>query len=145
ACRSCATASTTCASCSRTTCASWSSSDMRVLLSWLNELAPVGYDVDALARELSLLGVAVDDVERVRAPVEGVVVARVLATRPHPDADKVHLVDVDPGDGAPLQIVCGAFNMAAGDLVPLATIGTTMPDGMEIGRRKMRGQWSNGM
>ena len=71
--------------------------------------------------------------------------ARVLATRPHPDADKVHLVDVDVGDGEALQIVCGAFNMAAGDLVPLATLGTTMPDGMAIGRRKMRGEWSNGM
>ena len=45
----------------------------------------------------------------------------------------------------PLQICCGAFNMAVGDLVPLATVGTTMPSGMEIGRRKLRGQLSNGM
>ena len=118
---------------------------MRVLLSWLNDLAPVGDDVDALAHELSMLGMAVDDVERVGAPVEGVIVARVLQTRPHPDADKVHLVDVDTGNGEAMQIVCGAFNMRAGDLVPLATLGTTMPNGMEIGRRKMRGEWSNGM
>ena len=54
-------------------------------------------------------------------------------------------MDVDTGDGEALQIACGAFNMAAGDLVPLATVGTVMPDGMEIGRRKMRGEWSNGM
>ncbi len=118
---------------------------MRAVLSWLQDFAPVGDDVDALADELSALGMAVDDVERVGAPVEGVIVARVLATRAHPDADKVHLVDVDTGDGESLQIVCGAFNMAAGDLVPLATLGTTMPNGMEIGRRKMRGEWSNGM
>ena len=78
-------------------------------------------------------------------PIDGVIVARVLATRAHPDADKVHLVDVDTGNGEALQIVCGAFNMSAGDLVPLATLGTTMPDGTEIGRRKMRGEWSNGM
>ena len=71
--------------------------------------------------------------------------ARVLATRPHPNADKIQLVDVDAGDGEALQIACGAFNMAAGDLVPLATLGTTMPNGMEIGRRKLRGEWSNGM
>ncbi len=118
---------------------------MRVLLSWLNDFAPVGGDVDALAHELSMLGMAVDDVEPVGAPVDGVIVARVLQTRAHPDADKVHLVDVDTGDGEALQIVCGAFNMAAGDLVPLAALGTTMPNGMEIGRRKMRGEWSNGM
>jgi phenylalanyl-tRNA synthetase beta chain len=118
---------------------------MRVVLSWLNELAPIGYDADALADEMSALGLAVDDVVRVGAAVEGVVVARVVRTRAHPVADKVHLVDVDTGDGPPLQIVCGAFNMHAGDLVPLATLGTTMPNGMEIGRRKMRGEWSNGM
>jgi phenylalanyl-tRNA synthetase beta chain len=118
---------------------------MRVLLSWLNEFAPIGSDVDALADEMSALGLAVEEVIRVGTAVEGVVVARVLETRAHPDADKVHLVDVDTGNGEALQIVCGAFNMKAGDLVPLATLGTTMPNGMEIGRRKMRGQWSNGM
>ena len=64
---------------------------------------------------------------------------------PTPNADKIQLVDVDAGDGEALQIGCGAFNMAVGDLVPLATVGTTMPNGMEIGRRKLRGEWSNGM
>ena len=118
---------------------------MRVLLSWLNDLAPVGDDIDTLAHELSMLGMAVDDVTPVGEPVDGVIVARVLQTRSHPDADKVHLVDVDTGNGEALQIVCGAFNMAAGDLVPLAGLGTTMPNGMEIARRKMRGEWSNGM
>ena len=118
---------------------------MRVLLSWLHEFAPIGDDVDALADEMSALGLAVEDVIRVGTAVDGVIVARVLETRAHPDADKVHLVDVDTGNGEALQIVCGAFNMQAGDLVPLATLGTTMPNGMEIGRRKMRGEWSNGM
>ena len=50
-----------------------------------------------------------------------------------------------PVDGEPLQICCGAFNMAVGDLVPLATLGTVMPGGLEIARRQMRGEWSNGM
>ena len=54
-------------------------------------------------------------------------VARVLDLRPHPNADKIQLVDVDTGDGEALQICCGAFNMAVGDLVPLATLGTVMP------------------
>ncbi|HKA03198.1 MAG TPA: phenylalanine--tRNA ligase subunit beta, partial [Acidimicrobiales bacterium] len=118
---------------------------MRVVLSWLNEFAPIGYDADVLADEMSALGLAVEAIERVGTAVDGVVVARVVETRAHPDAEKVHLVDIDTGDGEPLQIVCGAFNMNAGDLVPLATLGTTMPNGMEIGRRKMRGEWSNGM
>jgi phenylalanyl-tRNA synthetase beta chain len=69
----------------------------------------------------------------------------VLATRPHPAADRIQLVDVDLGDGEALQICCGAFNMKPGDLVPLATIGTVMPSGLPIGRRKLRGEWSNGM
>src|SRR5882672_9806716 len=103
---------------------------MKVLLSWLNDLAPFGDDVDALTRDLNMLGLAVDGVDRVGEAVDGVIVAEVLATRPHPSADRVHLVDVDTGDGQPLQIVCGAFNMRAGDRVPLATLGTTMPDGM---------------
>ena len=72
-------------------------------------------------------------------------VAEVLATRPHPDADRIQLVDVDAGDGEALQVCCGAFNMTVGDRVPLAVVGTTMPNGMEIARRKMRGQLSNGM
>ncbi len=118
---------------------------MRVLLSWLREFAPIEGDPVELGEELSSLGLAVEEMAVVGEGLDGVVVARVLETRPHPDADRIHLVDVDAGDGEALQICCGAFNMAAGDLVPLATVGTVMPGGIEIARRKMRGQWSNGM
>ena len=118
---------------------------MKVLLSWLRDFAPIEGDPAALAEHLSDLGTAVERLDVLGRNLDGVVVARVLATRPHPNADKVQLVDVDACDGEALQIVWGAFNMAAGDLVPLATIGTVMPDGMEIGRRKVRGEWSNGM
>ena len=72
---------------------------MRVLLSWLREFAPVDGDADALADELSDLGLAVEEIERVGAPVDGVVVAEVLAPRAHPKADRIQLVDVDAGDG----------------------------------------------
>jgi phenylalanyl-tRNA synthetase beta chain len=118
---------------------------MRVVLSWLNELAPFGDDADALADTMSAIGLAVDGVERVGEPVAGVITARVLSLRPHPQADRIQLVDVDTGNGEPLQICCGAFNMQAGDVVPLATLGTIMPNGLEIARRKLRGEWSNGM
>ena len=118
---------------------------MRAPLSWLRDFTPVEGTAAEIARTLSFLGLVVEGTEVVGAPLPGIVVARVLATRPHPDADRIQLVDVDLGDGEALQICCGAFNMKPGDLVPLATIGTVMPSGLLIGRRKLRGEWSNGM
>ena len=118
---------------------------MRAPLSWLRDFAPFDAPVDELASALSNLGLVVDAVTPVGGNLDGVEVVRILAIRPHPDADRIRLVDVDRGDGEALQIACGATNMAVGDLVPLATVGTAMPGGWEVGRRKMRGQWSNGM
>ncbi|MBK9178336.1 MAG: phenylalanine--tRNA ligase subunit beta [Acidimicrobiales bacterium] len=118
---------------------------MRVLLSWLRELAPLDGDPAELAETMSDLGMTVESLERVGEGLGGIVVARVLSLRPHPQADRIQLVEVDRGDGEALQICCGAFNMRVGDLVPLATLGTVMPGGLEIGRRKLRGEWSNGM
>ncbi|HEX3540607.1 MAG TPA: phenylalanine--tRNA ligase subunit beta [Acidimicrobiales bacterium] len=118
---------------------------MRVPLSWLREFAPIDAAPEDIAATFSNLGLVVEGMEIIDPGLDGIVVARVLDLRPHPDADRVQLVDVDAGDGEARQIVCGAFNMTAGDLVPLATLGTVMPNGMEIGRRKMRGEWSNGM
>jgi phenylalanyl-tRNA synthetase beta chain len=118
---------------------------MKVLLSWLREFAPFEGDPAALGDVMSDLGMAVESIEHLGQGLDGVIVARVMALRPHPNADKIQLVDVDTGDGEALQICCGAFNMAEGDLVPLATLGTVMPGGLEIARRKLRGEWSNGM
>lgn len=118
---------------------------MKILLSWLCDYAPFGDDVDALADAMSSLGLAVEGVERVGVSVPGVVTARVLRTERHPDAAKVHRVYVDAGDGVERHVWCGAFNMAPGDLVPLATLGTTMPDGRTIERRGILGIDSEGM
>jgi len=118
---------------------------MKVLLSWLREFAPFPDDAELIAASLSDLGTPVEQIDRIGSGWEGIVVARVLDLRRHPDADRIQLVDVDAGDGPSLQICCGAFNMAVGDTVPLATLGTIMPDGMVIERRKLRGEWSNGM
>ncbi|MGQ0744032.1 MAG: phenylalanine--tRNA ligase subunit beta [Acidimicrobiales bacterium] len=118
---------------------------MRAPLSWLRDFAPFGDDVDLLARSLSSLGLVVEAVERVGEGLDDVIVARVLGTRPHPGADRVQLVEVDAGDPAPTQIVCGAFNFGPGDMVPLAPAGATLPGGFHIGRRKVRGEWSEGM
>ncbi len=124
---------------------------MKVLYSWLRDFAPID-DVFAgpggaerLGLVMGDLGMAVEEMDVLGEGLDGIVVARVLDLRPHPDADKIQLVDVDAGDGEALQICCGAFNMSVGDLVPLATIGTVMPNGMAIAKRKLRGEYSNGM
>ena len=149
-----------CVSCFVTTIDFWHNSDadftgsfrtrkgsgvMKVLLSWLKEFAPIEGEPDLIGEQLSELGLTVEDMTRTGEHLEGVVVAKVLDLRPHPDADRIQIVEVDSGDGQPLQICCGAFNMSPGDFVPLATIGTIMSNGMEISRRKLRGEWSNGM
>jgi phenylalanyl-tRNA synthetase beta chain len=118
---------------------------VKILLSWLNEYADFGTDVDALAAALTSLGLAVDDVEHVGATIDGVITARVVRTESHPDAARVHRVYVDAGDGGERHVWCGAFNMHAGDVVPLAVIGTTMGDGQTIERRGILGIDSEGM
>lgn len=128
---------------------------MKVLLSWMQEFAPIAGAPEEIAKTLTSLGMVVESIETVGASWEGIIVAKVLALSPHPEADRIQLVSVDTGSEKlhlagevgpdALQICCGAFNMAVGDLVPLATLGTTMPGGLEIARRKLRGEWSNGM
>src|SRR3954451_23512931 len=118
---------------------------MKVLLSWLRDFTPLEGDPVDLGDVMSDLGMAVEEMDRVGEGLDGIVVAKVLETWPIEGANKIHQVIVDLGDGEGLEIGCGAFNMQPGDLVPLATVGSVMPSGMEIGRRKMAGVWSNGM
>jgi phenylalanyl-tRNA synthetase beta chain len=123
---------------------------MKILLSWLNEYGDFGdpTDVDAVQRvsdALTSLGLEVDSIEHVGDTVEGVVAARILRLESHPDAAKVQRVYVDAGDGEERHVWCGANNISAGDIVPLATLGTTMPNGMKIERRGILGIDSEGM
>ena len=119
---------------------------MKVLLSWLREFAPdIEGDPAVLGDVLSALGLTVEEMTVTGSVSDSVVLGRVLELRPHPDADRIQLVEVDDGSGTTLQVCCGAFNMAVGDLVPLARVGTVLPSGLEIARRKLRGQDSEGM
>lgn len=119
---------------------------MKVLLSWLKEFSPdIDGDPIELGEQLSQLGLAVEEVSMLGGGLDRIVVAKVLDLRPHPDAERIQLVDVDLGDGESTQICCGAFNMAIGDYIPVATVGSVLPGGMEISKRKLRGQVSNGM
>lgn len=119
---------------------------MRIVRSWLAEYCDLKRLSDErLGEVMTSLGMQVESIEVVGTPVAGVVVARVVRTERHPDAAKVHRVWVDMGDGLERHVWCGAFNMSSGDLVPLATLGTKMPDGREILRRGILGIDSEGM
>jgi tRNA-binding EMAP/Myf-like protein len=118
---------------------------MKVLSSWLHQFLDAPVAPEAIADAFDDLGTPVEEETRLGEGLDGIEVVQVLALRPHPNADKIQLVDVDRGDGEALQICCGASNMAVGDKLPLATLGTVMPDGLAIERRKLRGEWSNGM
>jgi phenylalanyl-tRNA synthetase beta chain len=118
---------------------------MKVLLSILTEMADIPRDVDQVADALNSLGLAVEEMHVVGKPVEGVVTAKIVRTEKHPDAAKVTRCFVDTGDGELRHVWCGATNMTDGDIVALATLGTTMPSGMEIARRGILGIDSEGM
>jgi phenylalanyl-tRNA synthetase beta chain len=117
---------------------------MRISLQWLSEFVDLPAP-EELARRLTAVGLEVEAVERTGQGLEGVVVARILASVKHPDAEKLSVTSVDRGDGTPLQVVCGARNYQVGDLVPLATVGTTLPGGTRISKAKLRGVESFGM
>jgi len=119
---------------------------VHIVRSWLAEYCDLKRLSDErLGDVMTALGMQVESMEVVGTPIAGVVVAKVLRTERHPDAAKVHRVWVDAGDGAERHVWCGAFNMHSGDLVPLATLGTKMPDGREILRRGILGIDSEGM
>lgn len=118
---------------------------MKVLLSILREMADIPGEPEEVAIALNTLGLAVDDMEVVGTPVKGVVSARIVRMEKHPDAAKVTRCWVDAGDGQERHVWCGATNMSPGDIVPLATLGTVMPDGREISRRGILGIDSEGM
>jgi phenylalanyl-tRNA synthetase beta chain len=118
---------------------------VKIVHSWLIELAPLGDNIDILAETMTDLGMVVDEIIHVGATVDGVITARVVRTERHPDAATVHRVYVDTGDGRERHVWCGAFNMQPGDIVPLATPGTAMPDGRAIEPKPILGIQSDGM
>src|ERR671922_491595 len=117
---------------------------MRVPLSWLGDHVDVTVSATELADKLTFAGVEIETVDRVGEDLAGILTARVLEITQHPDADRLVLVRVDAG-GEDRSVVCGARNFAPGDVVPWAGRGAKLPGGVEVGRRQVRGQWSDGM
>jgi len=117
---------------------------MKVPESWLREFVDPALSPEALAHALTMAGIEVDTIDPVAPAFSGVVVAEVIAVNRHPNADRLTVCRVDIGSGAPVSIVCGAPNVAAGMKAPCATVGAELP-GMTIRPVKMRGVESQGM
>src|SRR5689334_20805297 len=106
---------------------------MRVSLAWLEELVelPKGTTAAHVTERRTAAGLEVEAVEDLAAPLAGVIVARVAAVKPHPQADRLRVCSVEAG-GAPLTVVCGAANVAEGAFVCFAPAGTVLPGGKLI-------------
>ena len=105
---------------------------MKVSELWLRDWVNPSITGSKLAQQLTMAGLEVDSISPVAGAFSRVVVAKVLATSAHPQADKLTLCDVDAGSGTPLRIVCGASNVRPGLMVALALIGSELPGGMTI-------------
>ena len=118
---------------------------MNASYNWLKDFVPVDLTPEQLRDLITSRVATVDAVERLRADLEQIVVARVVEAWRHPNSDHLWVTKVDDGTGELLDVVCGAPNVTQGTLYPFARSGTVMPNGMKIERRKIRGETSNGM
>ena len=117
---------------------------MKVSLEWLREWCDWEGTPAQVADRFTRSGTEVISMRSTGNQVPGVITAKILEKKPHPNADRLTVCQVDDGSG-PRQVVCGAKNHNVGDIVPLAKPGTTLPDGMTIKSAKLRGESSEGM
>ncbi len=118
---------------------------MNISYNWLKDYVDIDLEPEILAEKLTDAGLEAVIVETMPDFFKTILVGHVVSREKHPDADKLSVCMIDLGDGEPKQIICGAPNIDAGQNVPVATIGTTFPDGMKIKKAKLRGVVSNGM
>ncbi|MDX1585925.1 MAG: phenylalanine--tRNA ligase subunit beta [Balneolaceae bacterium] len=123
---------------------------MNISYNWLKEFIDLELSPEETAEKLTLIGLEVEGIEEFGSSLEGVIVGEVLEVRDHPNADRLRICNVNTGSEE-LQIICGADNVAKGQKVPVATVGTTLPlkleDGsnLKIKKAKLRGEESKGM
>ncbi len=125
---------------------------MKISYNWLKQFLQFDWSPEKIGELLTDLGLEVEGIsleESIKGSLKGVIVGEVLTCEKHPNADKLNVTTVNLGEGEPLQIVCGAPNVAAGQKVPVATIGTVLYDekgeGFKIKKGKIRGEESHGM
>ncbi|HWR06098.1 phenylalanine--tRNA ligase subunit beta [Sporomusa sp.] len=117
---------------------------MRASFKWLQDYVEINETPEKLADMLTMAGIPVAAVEPLGQNISGVVTGKVMEISPHPDADKLSVCKIDIGTEA-LTIVTGATNVRQGNIVPVATVGASLPNGMNIQPTKLRGMLSNGM
>ncbi len=118
---------------------------MIVSVAWLRRYVDIAVDATTLAHDLTMHGVKVERLMTTGLTERAIVVGHVLEAAPHPDADRLRVCRVDVGGEAPLEIVCGAPNVAAGQRVAVALVGARLPNGVKLRKSKIRGVASNGM
>jgi phenylalanyl-tRNA synthetase beta chain len=124
---------------------------MKISYNWIKDYLKIDLEPAKVAEILTGIGLEIEGMDEwvsVKGGLEGVVIGEVLTCKKHPDADKLSVTTVDIGTSQPLQIVCGAPNVAEGQKVPVATIGTVVfkgNDSFEIKKSKIRGEFSEGM
>src|ERR1700676_4905222 len=128
---------------------------MKFSVNWLREFVDLpdppkdGFaaanKIDTLAELLTLAGIEIEAVEQRGAKIDKVIVAQIIASSQHPNADRLTVCEVDDGSGTKRQILCGAKNYKVGDKVPLALPGAKLPNGLEKKKSKLRGVESEGM
>jgi len=117
---------------------------MLVGLTWLKDYVDVQLTAKDLADKLTMAGLEVDEIKKVGPSFSGVVVAKIISVGPHPSAERLSLCDVHDGKDL-YRIVCGAKNIAPGNIVPLAKVGAVIPGGYTIKSSVLRGEKSDGM
>ena len=118
---------------------------MNASYDWLRAIVPFSYTPEQLRDLITARCCPVDELVRLRADLASVVVGQVVEAGPHPDSDHLWVTKVDAGKGELLDVVCGAPNVKVGAKYPFAAAGTTLPGGLKLERRKIRGATSNGM
>ena len=118
---------------------------MRISVNWLRDYVEFSSTVEELAQRLTMAGLEVERVDLPGEALRGVVVAQIMESVPHPNAEKLSVTRVNSGGSTLIQVVCGAKNYRVGDKVPLAIVGTTLPNGAQIGQANLRGVESSGM
>jgi phenylalanyl-tRNA synthetase beta chain len=118
---------------------------MNASYEWLREFVPFALSPEELRDLLTSRAATVDDIVRLREDLDEVVVARVVEVERHPNSDHLWVTKVDAGSGELRDVVCGAANVTAGTLYPFAPVGSTLPGGLKLEKRKIRGAVSEGM
>src|SRR5699024_8931983 len=112
---------------------------------WLESYVEINEPVNVLAEKITRTGIEVDDVVDYTKEIKNLIVGYVQSKTPHPNADKLNVCLVDIGEDGPVQIVCGAPNIDAGQTVIVTSVGGRLPGGVKIKRAKLRGERSEGM